>query len=137
MVVPAFPDWPNPESPLLAGIVRSIRARSKAFKGLVHEFEISVEAKSETGEPYERLNLEFRNWSDCPDRLTFAFWDDGTFWLDSRRPSKNGWAYEYSFYGDVNSIDPDIVRDMIERSPWITSSDEMQVVWSRCKPYTG
>ena len=112
------------------------RARSKAIKNLVQGFEIEVETDTKTDEQYERLNLELRNWRDQPDRLTLAFWDDGTFWLDSRRPSKPGWAYEYSFYGNFDNVDPDTVRDMIERSLWITSSDEMQSVWGQCKPYT-
>ena len=135
MVIPAFPEWPTPESSLLGGVVCSIRARSKAIKNLVQGFEIGVETDSRADEQYERLNLELRHWRDQPDRLTFAFWDDGMFWLDSRRPSKSGWAYEYSFYGNFNNVDPDAVRDMIERSLWITTSDEMQAVWEQCKPY--
>lgn len=134
MVVPAFPDWPHPESPILSGVVRSIRARSKAFKKRARGFEIGIETDSKTGDKYERLNLELRNWFN--DRVTFAFWVDGAFWLDSRRPSKTGWAYEFSFYGDINNVDPDTVRDMIERSLWITSVDEMKMVWSQCNPYT-
>ena len=119
---------------MLAGVVRSISSRSKAFKTRVQGFCIGIETDSESDS--ERLNLELRSWRDNPDRLTFAFWDDGTFWIDARQPSKNGWAYEFSFYGNVKNVDPDVVRDMIERSLWISDRDQMQTVWNRCNPHT-
>lgn len=121
---------------MLAGIVRSISARSKAFTKRVKEFETGIETDSKTGSEYERLNLELRSWRDNPDRLTFVFWGDGTLWIDARQPSTTGWQYEFSFYGNFINVDPDIVRDMIERSFWIADREQMQTVWSQCKPYT-
>ena len=120
---------------MLAGIVRSIGARSKAFKKCVQEFDIGTEADSRSGSEYERLNLELRSCRDNPDRLTFVFWDDGTLWIDARQPSKTGWQYEFSFYGKFNNVDPAVVRDMIERSLWINDRDQMQTVWHQCGPF--
>ena len=134
LAVPSFLDWPKPNSLLLAGIVDSLRARSKAINNRVHKFDVAISTDSDSGSTYERLNLKLDSWQSRPDWLTFVFWDDGTMWLDARRKSKTGWHYKFSFYADVNDIDSDIIRDAIENSLWIDSESDMQSVWSQFNP---
>ena len=136
MAVPARIDWPIPDSAILGGIVRSISARSKAFKKQVWRFDIGLETDSKTGAEYERLNLTLKSWNPRPDRLTFTFWDDGVLRVDARQSARSGWNYELSFYGNFNNVAPDLVRDMIEQSLWVTDREKMEAIWDRCEPYT-
>jgi len=122
---------------MLAAIVAAIRTRSKAFNKSTEQFHIELETDSESDSTFERLNLKLSDWNPQPNRLSFAFWDGGELWVDARQSSKSGWQYEFSFYGTFGGISAEDVRDMIERSMWITNSDEMQSVWNECKPYTG
>lgn len=134
LTVPAFTEWPTPESALLSGVVYALRSRSKALNNRVQKFDVELTLESVNGNDFERLNLNLENWMPNPDRLSFAMWDDGTLWVDSRRSSKNGWDYEFAFYASCSEIDATEIVDTIERSLWITDAVEMHAVWTRFKP---
>lgn len=135
MAIPAFIDWPTPESAMLSAIVDTLRSRSKALNNRVRKFDIELAHESVDGKKIERLNLYLENWMTNPDRLSFAIWDDGSLWVDARRNSKIGWDYEFTFYATCSEIDLAEIGDTIERSLWITDADEMHTVWMRFKPY--
>ncbi|MEL7500772.1 MAG: hypothetical protein AAFN77_24480 [Planctomycetota bacterium] len=136
LAIPAFNEWPSPESPMLSSLVEALRSRSKSLNNRVHRFNIELTWESVSDTDFERLNLELENGMPRPNRLTFAFWDDGALWIDARQPSKSGWQYGFSFYGTFDNVDAENVREMIEHSMWISNSDDMKSVWHECEPYT-
>jgi hypothetical protein len=120
---------------MLSTFVDSLRCRSRSLNHRAQKFQIELTRDTVGGTDSERLNLKFESWAPNPDRLSFAIWDDGTIWVDARRSSKNGWDYEFAFYGICSEIDPPEIRDTIERSLWITDAKEMQTLWTRFQPY--
>ncbi len=81
MAVPAFTEWPTPESAMLTAVVAALRSRAKALNNHVRKFDIQLTHDSVDCNGFERLNLNLENWMPNPDRLSFAIWDDGTLWL--------------------------------------------------------
>ena len=120
----------------MAGVVNAVRARSKAINYRVAEFEIELADEYVDGVGFERLNLRMQDLAGNPNRLSLAFWNDGMMWLDCRQSSKVGWNYEITFYATITDIAPNVVRDMIEQSLWITDGKQMESIWSRCKPFS-
>ena len=135
LAIPSHAEWPKPESSLLAGVVAAIRARSGAIYYRVAEFIIEIADDNDDGVKLERLNLRMQDLGGNPSRLSLAFWNDGMMWLDCRQSSKVGWNYEITFHATITDIAPNVVCDMIEQSLWITEEEQMESVWSHCKPF--
>jgi hypothetical protein len=121
------PDWPEPKSDLLDGVVSAFRRRSKAIKHMLLRWEMSLE----TDDSVERLNVD----TFCSHHIRLSVWADGQMWVRVCKGDKNGWELNYSFHLDLNDNDPSTVTARFEETH-IHAGDQSEVkkLWQSFNP---
>jgi len=105
------------EEVFLDNVARAYRKRSKAISR--RGVDLKIESVKEVVEGQESdtgridITLSFR-LRGKPATFRLHVWGDRWIWIDARRPSKNGWLWEYTTEGRITDVN-DLPR-LVERS---------------------
>lgn len=136
LAIPAFNEWPIPESQALRDIVDAIRARSRSLNHRTSDFTIDVTTETRDGIQRERLDLQLLTPLPDGNRFSLTIWGDLAIWLDVRRWAKNGWTFAFTRYGQCDGVPSEELRDMVECSLAGNDDRDLLKIWCRCRLYT-
>ena len=128
-------EYPQFISEGLNNVVSEFKRRSKAIKHMGGKIEFSREIETHDGLELERLNIDHCSLFSPPDQLRISIWQDLVVYFRNCQGSKKGWAYNVSFYGDTESVQPHELVKMFESSISIGDEEHLKNVWEKISPY--
>ncbi len=90
---------PRFESEFLEGLATAFRQRRRSLSQSACRVELAKTYEVEGEEKHERLEIEIGGVVGRGPVLRFHAWADRLIWIDTRRATKQGWAWSWSNEG--------------------------------------